>query len=210
MSRTITIGRQFGSGGREIGEKLAKKLNVQYYDKKLLEMAAKKSGLCEEIIGKYDETGMNSLLYSLAMNPLGGLQGNTGVKPIGVKAQMAVKKQIQELAEAEPAVFVGRCADSILCGKEDVVNVFISAKMEDRIHRVMQRHNVLRDEAVSLIAKTDKARASYYNYYTEQKWGDAKNYHICLDSSWFGIEGTVEILYQILSSSKGGCCKDEG
>lgn len=202
MNKTITIGRQFGSGGREIGEKLAEKLGIPYYDKELLERAAKKSGLCEEIIGKYDETGMNSLLYSLAMNPLGGLQGNTGVKPISVAAQMAVKKQIQELADAGAAVFVGRCADSILNDRADVLNVFICAKMEDRILRIMERRSVAREEAVSLIAKTDKARASYYNYYTEQKWGDAKNYHICLDSSRFGIEGTVNVLYQLLTNGK--------
>ena len=202
MNKTITIGRQFGSGGREIGEKLAQKLGIQYYDKKLLERAAKKSGLCEEIIRKYDETGMNSLLYSLAMNPLGGFQGTTGVNPINVEAQKAVKKQIQELANTGAAVFVGRCADSILNGREDVLNVFICAKIEERTLRVMERCSVAREEAVSLIKKTDKARASYYNYYTEQKWGVAKNYNICLDSSHFGIEGTVNILYQILTNKK--------
>lgn len=202
MSKIITIGRQLGSGGREIGEKLAKKLEIDYYDKKLLEMAAKESGMCEEIIDKYDETGMSSLLYSLAMNPLGVLQNGKDAQPIGTKAQMVVSKLIKELADKGSAVFVGRCADSILCDRQDVINIFITAKMDDRIARIMKRRDISETQAKELINKTDKSRASYYNYYTNQKWGTASNYHLCLDSSFWGIEKSVMLLYQLLTSDQ--------
>ena len=199
MCKIITIGRQLGSGGREIGEKLAERLGIDFYDKKLLELAAKESGLCEKIIGKYDETGMNSLLYSLALNPLGAYRGSADTQPIGTRAQLAVSKLIRTLADKGPAVFVGRCADSILSDRTDVVNVFLSAGMDDRVARVMQRRGLSQTQAAELIGRTDKSRASYYNYYTNQKWGAAPNYQICLDVSFWGQERVVTILQQLLS-----------
>lgn len=190
----ITIGREYGSGGREIGEKLAKKLGIAYYDKKMLEILAKESGLCDEIIRTYDEKPTNSLLYSLAMNPYGFVNSMKLSQPLETQVYLSQVNLIKELAEKESCVIVGRSADSILKEWKHVMNFFIYADMDKRIERIMRIEGVGIQEANELIIKADKSRASFYNYYTNQKWGEAKNYDLCLNSSVLGVEDSIELL----------------
>lgn len=189
----ITVGRQYGSGGREIGEKLAKLRNVPCYDKELLEEAAKKSGYCEEMFQNYDEKPVSSLLYSMAMGTINTFT-NTQI-PISVEAFLAQYHTIESIAEEQKScVFIGRCADYALKEKENVLNVFIHADEESRIERISARNQVTEEKSRTMMHRNDKNRASYYGYYTEQRWGDAKNYHLCLDSAKIGIDGCVDMI----------------
>jgi cytidylate kinase len=191
----ITIGRQFGSGGREIGQKLAKDLGVKCYDKELLSMAAKESGLCEELFEHHDEKPTNSFLYSLVMDTysLGYTSSYTDM-PLNHKIFLAQFDTIKKLAEAEPCVMIGRCADYALEDNPYVISVFIKADFDSRVKRIMEKYELSENKASDMIQKQDKSRASYYNYYSSKKWGDAKSYDLCLDSAKLGIEGSVELI----------------
>ena len=163
----ITIGREFGSGGHEIGMKLAEKLGIKCYDKELLELAAKESGLCEELFASQDEKPTNSFLYSLVMDTYSLGYTNSYVDmPINHKVFLAQFDAIKKLAERESCVIVGRCADYALEERDDVLSVFIHADLEDRIKNVAKLNELTDNKAKDLIHKTDKRRASYYNYYT--------------------------------------------
>lgn len=196
MSDTIiTIGRQFGSGGREIGEKLSKKLNIPFYDKDLLKRAAKESGLCEEIFENFDEKPTSSFLYSLVMDPYSlGYTSNGFEMPLNHKVFLAAFDTIKKVANEGPCVIVGRCADYALDDYKNCVNLFIQAPMEERIKRIAAKYNLSDDKAKDMIIKKDKQRASYYNYYSTRKWADIKNYHMSIDSSLLGIDGTVDMI----------------
>ena len=196
----ITIGREFGSGGREIGEKLSKELGIEFYDRKLLEHTAKESGLCEEILEHHDEKKRSSFLYSLVMEPHNtGFGGSAYTEmPIDQKVFLAQFNTIKKLAENGSCIFVGRCADYVLAQEKNILNIFISADNDFKVRRVMERHNLSEKKAMDLIVKKNKQRSSYYNYYTSQKWGNAKTYDLCIDSSKFGIDGTVEIIKKAL------------
>ena len=194
----ITVGRQYGSGGREIGTALAKKLGIAYYDDLLLKKAADESGLCEELFHSFDERP-KSFLYSIAMDPYSFTMNRVTPKgSIEQQVYLATYETIKKLADKGPCVLIGRCADYVLKDRNDVINVFISAPLENRIKRVAQRNDISEIEAKERIKKTDKSRASYYNYYSSKEWGDAKSYHICLDSSLLGIDGTVDLLETII------------
>ena len=196
MTKTIfTIGRQYGSGGRHIGEMLGEKLGIAVYDQKLIVETAKASGYGEAVIGQHDEKPMNSLLYSAAMGYLGGFVGGTNV-PIPVQTFLAQYKTITDLAEKEVrgCIFVGRCADYVLRERTDVVNIFIVAPEAERIERIKGYDNLNAEQAVNKMHQVDRMRASYYNYYTEQKWGEAANYHLCIDSSRLGLEGCADLI----------------
>ncbi len=198
----ITISRQFGSGGREIGYKLAEKLGVKCYDKEILAVAAKESGFCQEIFESHDEKPTQSFLYSLVMDTYSMGYNNSGFidMPISHKVFLAQFDAIKKLAEKESCVIVGRCAEYALEGNPDVLSIFIHGKMDDRIARVKERNNITKDsDAKDIIIKTDKKRASYYNYYTSKKWADAKSYDLSIDSGIFGIDGTVDIIASILN-----------
>ena len=191
MNTIITIGRQFGSGGREIGIRLAKALNVPFYDKELLRKAAEKSGLCEKIFENFDERP-KSLLYSIAMDSyLFSLPGAGASDSLEQKVYLATYDAIRHVADEGPCVLIGRCADYALADRDNVLKIFIDAPMEKRIETVAQRENLTPEKARQLILKTDKRRASYYEYYSSQKWGTVESYDFCLDSSVFGIDGTV-------------------
>ena len=192
----ITIGREFGSGGREIGMALAKKLGVKCYDKELLAIAAKESGLSEDILNSLDERPTNSFLYSLVMDTyaMGYSTSSYIDMPLNQKAFMAQYDTIKNLAEQESCVIVGRCADYALKDNEDCYTVFIKASMEAKIKRVSRIYNLNEDKAKDLIVKNNKKRANYYNFYANRKWGDSRTYDLCLDSSVLGIEKTVELL----------------
>ena len=195
----ITVGRQYGSGGREIGTMLAEKLGIAYYDDMLLKEAAKESGLCEDLFRSFDERP-KSFLYSVAMDPYSFSMNH--VMPRGSIEQqvyLATYDTIKKLADKGPCVLIGRCADYALKDRDDVINLFITAPLENRIERVARRNGITRDEAKERIKRTDKSRASYYNYYSSKDWGDAKSYDLCIDSSLLGIEGTVELLEKLVT-----------
>ena len=199
----ITVGRQYGSGGREIGTMLAEKLGIAYYDDMLLKEAAKESGLCEDLFRSFDERP-KSFLYSIAMDPYSfSMNSVTARGNIEQQVYLATYETIKKLADKGPCVLIGRCADYALKDRDDVINIFITAPLENRIERVAKRNDISLEEAKDRIKKTDKSRASYYNYYSSKDWGEAKSYDLCIDSSLLGIEGTVELLEQMIRLKSG-------
>ena len=196
----ITIGRQSGSGGKEIGQKIAERLGVKCYDKELLAMAAKESGLCEELFETHDEKPTKSFLYSLVMDSYSFGYTSPGYMdmPINHKVFLAQFDTIKALADKESCVIVGRCADYALEGYPNMVSVFITGDDDAKIKRLAERNNVTEAKAKEIMMKTDKERSSYYNYYSSKKWGRADSYDYCLNSSVLGIDGTVELIAQIV------------
>ena len=198
MSNKIyTIGREFGSGGKAVGEKLAERLGIKLYDKELLQQAAKDSGFCEEIFENHDEKPTNSFLYSLVMDTY-SVSGYSAAPfldmPLNHKVFLAQFETIKKIAETESCVIVGRCADYALADNPDCINIFIHADMDIRIRNVCKSLNITENKARDIINKTDKQRASYYNYYTSKKWGDSKSYNLSLDAGKLGIDNCVEMI----------------
>lgn len=191
----ITIGREYGSGGREIGEQLAKELNIPFYDKELIALAAKKSGMSEEIFSDIDEKATNSLLYSLATGAyaLGSRMSPMSDMPITDKLFILQSNLIKEMAQEGSCVIVGRCGDYVLRECPHVLNVFVHAPLEYRVQRVKEVYGV-ESGAQEAVRKTDKRRASYYSYYSSKKWGQASNYHLSLDSAKLGLSGCIQLL----------------
>ncbi len=187
----LTIGRQFGSGGHEIGEKIAKKLGVKFYDKELLKLVAKESGLCEKVLESYDEKPTNSLLYSIVMDiyPSVMYSGPT----IDQQIYQATYDAIRKLSE-DSCVIVGRCADYTLRDCPELVSVFVHANTDFRAARVAEEYKVSEAKAKDMLVKTDKKRASYYNFQSEKKWGAASSYNLCVESSSLGIDGSVDLI----------------
>ena len=196
-NKIYTIGREFGSGGREVGEKLAQKLGIKLYDKELLQQAAKDSGFCEEIFENHDEKPTNSFLYSLVMDTY-SVSGYSAAPfldmPLNHKVFLAQFETIKKIAEKESCVIVGRCADYALSDNPDCINVFIHADLDVRIKNVSKNLNITENKARDIINKTDKQRASYYNYYTSKKWGDSKSYNLSLDAGKLGTDNCVEMI----------------
>lgn len=195
-STIITIGREFGSAGREIGYKVAETFDIKLYDKEMLARAAKESGICEEIFHSHDEKPTNSFLYSLVMDTYSmGYSGSTYTDmPINHKVFLAQFDAIKKIADEGPCILVGRCADYALESYKNVVSVFIHAGMQARIRRIARIYNLTDAKAKDMIVKTDKKRASCYNYYTNKKWSDAESYELCLTSSELGINGTAKAI----------------
>ena len=206
MSKSIiTVGRQFGSGGHEIAEKLAKKLDIPFYDKELLKRAAKESGLCEEIFENFDEKPSSSFLYSLVMDPYSlGYSGNGYEMPLNHKVFLAAFDTIKKIADEGPSVIVGRCADYALQDYDNVISVFIKAPIDDRIKRISDKYELTELKAKDMIYKKDKQRAGYYNYYSTKKWADIKSYDLIIDSMVLGVEGTVELLADYVEKVDSG------
>lgn len=192
----IAIGRQSGSGGKEIGQKVAARLGIKCYDKELLAMAAKESGLCEELFETHDEKPTKSFLYSLVMDSYSFGYTSSGYMdmPINHKVFLAQFDAIKALADQESCVIVGRCADYALEGYPNMVSIFITGKDECKIKRLAERNQVTEAKAKEIMMKTDKERSSYYNYYSNKKWGDVRSYDLCINSSILGIEGTVDLI----------------
>lgn len=201
MNTIITIGREFGSAGREIGEMLAKKLNIPCYDKELLKRASQESGLCTEIFENHDEKPTSSFLYNLVMDTysFGYAQSTYVDMPISHKVFLAQFDTIKKIASEGPCVIIGRCADYALSEFDNCIHIFIHADIEERIQRIMKRLDLSYDKAKELIQKKDKQRANYYNYYSSKKWGVAESYHLTVDSGVLGEEGTVELILQFIS-----------
>lgn len=192
-----TIGREFGSGGKDVGVALAKRLGVKCYDKELLAEAAKNSGFCAEIFENHDEKPTNSFLYSLVMDTysFGGYSSAPFLDmPLNHKVFLAQFDTIKNIAKKEPCVIVGRCADYALADNPNCVNVFIHASLDYRADRVSKKLDITTNKARDLVQKNDKQRASYYNYYTSKKWGDSRSYDICLDSGRLGVDGCVDMI----------------
>lgn len=202
MNTIITIGRQFGSSGREIGEKVAEHYGIKYYDKELIAKVASNSGFCQEMIQQQDERPTNSFLYNLVMDTYSfGYNASSFVDmPISQKVFLAQFDTIKKLAEEGPAVFIGRCADSALQDLPNVINLFIYADEDYRIKEIMRRYPDITTEqkARDFMTKKDKQRQSYYNYYSSKKWGRADTYDACINTALLGVDGTVNLLCQMI------------
>jgi len=200
MSKVITIGRQFGSNGHAIGQKLAEELGIPFYDKEILTQAAKNSGLSEQLLKNLDEKPNKSFLYNLVMDPYSfgytapGIQTN-----LNQQAFQAIYDTVKMIGENGPCVIVGRCADYALRNNKNLIRLFIHAPLETRIKTVAERFDLTEDKAKNQIVKEDKARASYYNYYTSQKWGSLDSYDMFFNSSILGVDGTVGAIIACLN-----------
>ena len=189
--RIITISREFGSGGRFIGEKVAKKLGIAYYDKNIINDIAEKSGLSPEYVQKNAELSPKRGLFAYAFAG----RDITG-KSVEDLVHEAQRKVILDLAEKEPCVIIGRNADYILKDRDDVLNVFIHGDMPEKIKRITRLYKVNEQEAVKMMADTDKRRGRNYSFYTDQKWGKASNYTLCLNSSQLGYDRCEKIIVE--------------
>lgn len=189
--RIITISREFGSGGRFIGEEVAKKLGIAYYDKNIIGQIAEKSGLSPEYIQENAELSPKKGLFAYAFSD----RDITG-KSVEDMVYEAQRNIILELAEKEPCVIIGRNADYILKDRDDVLNVFIHGDMPEKIKRITGLYNVKEKEAVKMMADTDKRRRTNYNFYTDQNWGKASNYTLCLNSSQLGYDRCEMIIME--------------
>ena len=194
----ITIARQYGSGGREIGERVANLLNIPIYDKELITDAASKGNLHADVIRQADETAANSLLYTLAMgsNVLGTTMHFGYKMPLNDKLFILQSETIKDYAKQGSCVIIGRCADYVLRDEENIFRVFVYGDLDHRQARILERHPEIKSsQVIDAINKTDKRRASYYNFYTGNKWGKYDNYDMAVNSSTLGIEGTAQIIY---------------
>ncbi|MDD3253414.1 MAG: cytidylate kinase-like family protein [Lachnospiraceae bacterium] len=192
----ITIGRQFGSGGREIGKALAIELGITYYDKELLLLAAQKSGLDQAFLESRDESEKSNLLYSLIM---GGTFAAQGCYSVGYMAKQAQYNAVQSVAQKGDCVIVGRCADYILRDYNNLVRVFITAEENDRVEHISKRDRIDSKEARKRMLRTDKERSLYYNCNTDQQWGNAASYDLCINTSMLGVNGTVRLIKSYIS-----------
>lgn len=201
MKSIITISREFGSGGREIGRTLAKDLEIPFYDKELLEIASKESGICKELFETHDESYSNSFLYSLVMGnyPVTSDGRLNPEMPLNHKIFLAQFDTIKKIAENGPCVIVGRCADYVLKDNPNVINFFVMGNMNEKKKRILERYDIEKNKVEDFIKKTDKRRAHYYNYYSDMKWGEAKNYDLCINSSKTGIDGAVKLMKAYIS-----------
>ncbi len=198
MNTIITIGRQFGSGGREIGEKVAEHFGIKCFDKELLSRAAKESGLCEEMLENHDERPTNSFLYNLVMDTYSfGYNASSFVDmPISHKVFLAQFDAIKKIADEGPCVIVGRCADYALADYKNHVSLFIYGDTDCKVKRIRERFDLNESKAREMMIKKDKQRQSYYNYYSSKKWGRADSYDLCINSSKLGMDGTAKLIIQ--------------
>lgn len=191
----ITIGRQLGSGGRIIGEKVARQMGISFYDKELIQIASQESGLGKEYFENADEKKGYSVFGGLF-----GIRGIMAEEPFSTyylnnETLFTIQSDvIRKLADQGSCLFVGRCADYVLTGKPRLLNIFITADRDDRIKRIAERDQVTSRKAGDLVEKADKDRAGYYNYFTNKIWGAAESYHLCVNSSILGIDNTVEFI----------------
>lgn len=197
VNRIITITRQYGSGGREIGEKLANAMGVEFFDNKLLEVAAGNSGIHKSHFEQNDEKRSNSFLYLLST------AYSQGGVPFDDALFFAQLEAIQKIASEQSCVIMGRCADYALRDFSKILNVFICAPFEVRVKRAQEVYGIAEKHAADYVKRIDKQRTSYYNYYTDKRWGQPQNYQICVNSSALGIDGSVALIKQFADSFYG-------
>lgn len=206
MGRTIvTVSRQYGSGGAEIAKRLAELLGIEYYDKDRLKACSELSGIDKEVFDKIDRQATNSFLYSLAVSSYHG-HTPSGVNDVimGDRIYLMQSEVIKHIAQESDCVIVGRAADDVLSKFEGVTSVFINADLDYRVKRVMDECELSENNARTLIRKTDKKRASYYNFYTNKVWGEAENYNICFNSSVLGNEDSALLLKSYIELKNKG------
>ena len=196
----ITISRQYGSGGREIGRRLAERLGIPYYDKELIILAAERSGYARSLFEEADQKASNSMIFSLMR---AGSMVNSYDLPLNDKIYLIQSGVIQQVARQGSCVIVGRCADYVLQDRFPCVNVFIHAALQNRMDRAVKVYGLSPDDVQSVLLKTDKRRETYYNYYTGRKYGDARNYTLSLDSLGVGIENAVRVMADYVESWDG-------
>lgn len=196
MDRIITIGRQYGSGGREIGQKLADHYGIPFYDNELITRAAKESGFAEETFARAEDKATNSLLYSLAMgiNVYGNQDFGFSGLSLDDRIFLAQSDVIRKVAEEGPCVIVGRCADYVLKEWPNVFNIFVQASLDFRLNRVVEKYGESDKKAGELIIKNDKSRANYYNYHVGEKWLNLTNYDLVVRSDLTGIDNAVDCI----------------
>ena len=196
MLPVITISRQFGSGGHEVGEKLAKRLELPFYDKELIALAAKKSGFSEEVFADVDEKATSSLLYSMVMGSYAFGTRGPGINemPINDKLFIIQSDIIKKAAAEGPCVIVGRCADYILREHPNCLNVFVHANKSARIKRIVGLGYCDEKKAPDFVTKKDKQRANYYNFYSNNRWDDLQNYDLTIDTSRFSVDLAVDMI----------------
>ncbi len=204
MNKIITISRQYASGGREIGEKLAKHYGIPFYDNDLITLAAKESGFTEKIFNHAEDKASNSLIYSIAMglNAFGAQGYGADAMTIDDQVFLAQSSIIRKVAQEGPCVIIGRCADYVLRDRKNVVNVFVWADISSRIKRAVEVYDMPQPKAEENIIKVDKKRANYYNYHSDKKWGKADTYNITLKSDDIGIDNSVECIIKYIESMK--------
>ena len=197
--RIVTISREFGSGGRRIGKMVAEKLGISYYDNELVTKIAEKSGFAQSFIKEHGEetSATSSLLFSLSN------WGTYYNYTVSDQLYFAQRRVIEELASKEPCVIVGRCADYILRDRTDCLNVFIHADMDFKRKRIVEIYGAKETTPDKRILEKDKRRKAYYKYYTDQSWGEARNYHLCLDSGVIGLEKCADVIAQLMTPNHG-------
>lgn len=195
----ITIGRQFGSGGREVGIELANKLGIKCFDKEIIKRASAESGISEKMFEQADEKPVNSFLYSIVAHGFPTYSTPVQMNNVFTNDKIFTMQAdaIKKISEEMPAVFIGRCANDILRENKKLISVFIYANKEDKVKRISNKYNISEKEAAEMIRKIDKSRSSYYEFYANQRWGDLNNYMLCINSS-VGIEKTVNTIYKYI------------
>ena len=200
MNKEITISRQYGSGGREVGQKLADYYGIPFYDNEIISHAAKESGFSEVAFERAEEKATNSFLYSLAMgmSAYGNMDLGFSTMSVDDRLFLAETKVTRRFAQQGSCVIVGRCADYVLKDMPNVVNVFVAADIPSRVKRAIEVYELPKAKAEENILKFDKRRSNYYNFHTGKKWGDVNNYHISIRSDFGGIDHTVHTLISYL------------
>lgn len=202
MDKVITIGRQYGSGGREIGQRIAKHYGIPFYDNELITRAAKESGFAEETFARAEDKASNSLLYSLAMgiNSYGTQDFGFNGLSLDDKVFLAQSDVIRKVAEEGPCVIVGRCADYVLKEYNNIVNIFVHAALSFRIDRAINEYNDDKKSAADIILKNDKRRSNYYNYHVGEKWTNLMNYDLVVRSDLMGIDNAIKSICAYLGN----------
>lgn len=201
MKTIITIGRQYGSGGREISKKLSEKLGIPFYDDELADAVAEAVKAHPDVVKKVDEKATNSLLYTLVSG--GGLRGISDVVQyemhINDKVFVEQSKFIKETAKKGPCIFLGRCADYVLDGEENLLRVFLYADMDSKIKRICRLYDVDAKKAKENIVKMDKQRKTHYNYYTDRTWDSLSSYDLCINVGLLGVDNTVDLIIDCIN-----------
>ena len=193
----VAIGREYGSGGHDIGKLVAKKLDIRFYDKEILTMAAKASGICEELFANHDEKAVPSYLFPLVPG-MGEVSPSAGDLPLNHRIFMAQFEIITKIALEGPCVIVGRCADYVLKGLPTLVSVFLYGEVEARIRRIMQEENLPYDKAKDYVRKLDKQRQTYYNFFADGNWGHRSNYNLMLNTTGITPDAAAETIITFL------------
>ena len=202
MDKVITITRQYGSGGREIGRKLAEAYEIPFYDNEIISRAAKETGFAEAAFERAEDKASNSLLYSIAMGMNVFSNQDVGFSGLSLDDRifLAQSKVIRNVAAEGPCVIVGKCADYILKENENVVNLFINATLDFRIKRAIEVDGISKEKAAETFMKKDKSRANYYKYHSGERWDNVLNYDMAIRSDLCGIDGTVACLKAYLDA----------